>query len=79
MKDLGEISSFLGIDLQRTDQSIMMSQTRFLKVVLQRLGYDQCKPATTPCEDNPDSYNASQETAASIVDHMKKYIQMGAA
>ena len=79
MKDLGEISSFLGINLQRKNQSIMMSQKRFLKVVHQRFGYDQCKPTTAPCEVNPDSYNGSQETAASIFDHMKKYIQMGAA
>ena len=76
MKDLGEISSFLGIDFQRTNQSIIMSQTRFLNVVLQRFGYYQCKPTTTPFEVNPDSYNGSQETAASSVGHMKKYRQM---
>ena len=55
MKDLGEVSSFLRIDFQRTNKSITMSQSRFLKEVLTKFGYDQCKPRTTPCEFNPDS------------------------
>ena len=64
MKNLGEVSSFLGIDCQRINKSSTMSQSRFLKEVLTQVGYDQCKPRTTPCKVNPDSYNASQETTA---------------
>ena len=54
MKDLGEIS-FLGIDFQRTKESITMSQSCFLKELLTRFGFDHCKPRSTPSEVNPKS------------------------
>ena len=76
MKDLGEISSFLGIDFQRTNQTITMSQSRFLKEVLTRFGFDQCRPRTTPCEFNPNSYHANDEIQANNADSIRKYRQM---
>ena len=50
MKDLGEISSVLGIDFQRTKECITMSQLRFLKELLTRFRFDHCKPRSTPCD-----------------------------
>ena len=31
---------------------------------LTRIGFDHCKPRSTPCKVNPNSYQASDDTAA---------------
>ena len=64
VKDFGKISSFLGIYFQRTKECIIMSQSRFLKELLTRFGFDHCKPRSTPCEVNPNSYQANDDTEA---------------
>ena len=59
MKDLGEISYFLGIDFTREDGKIKMSQERYLKRILEKFDMQDCKPRSTPCELklNDESYN----------------------
>ena len=76
MKDLGEISSFLGIDFQRKKECITMSQSHFLKELLTRFGFDQCKPRSTPCEVIPNSYQASNDTEATDENCVRRYRQM---
>ena len=76
MKDLGKISSFLRIEFQRTKECITMSQSRCLKELLTRFGFDHCKPRSTPCEVNPKSYQASDNTEARDENCVRKYRQM---
>ena len=76
MKDLGEISSFLGIAFQRKKECITMSQSCFLKELLTRFGFDQCKPRSTPCEVNPNSYQANNDTEATDENCVRRYRQM---
>lgn len=52
MKDLGKISYFLGIDFDQTDGVIKMNQKRYITKMLDRFGMTNCKPRTTPCEQN---------------------------
>ena len=61
MKDLGKISFFLGIEFNPRDGGLYMSQTMYLKNVLQRFGMDSCKPRGTPCEMKLDSHSESTE------------------
>lgn len=44
MKDLGELSSFIGIDFNITEDGISMPQSRYLINILKKFGFDQCKP-----------------------------------
>ena len=76
MKDLGELSSFLAIEFERTNETITMSQSRYLKDVVSRFGFDQCKPRTTPCEANPNSYHTGDESVAPNESEIKIYRQM---
>ena len=76
MKDLGELSTFLAIEFKRTNESITMSQSCYLKDVLSRFGFDQCKPRTTPCEANPNSYHTNDESVAPNESEIKIYRQM---
>ena len=60
MKDLGELSYFLGIEFTRTETTIEMKQTRYLETVLQRLGMENCKPRANPCETNLRVYESEE-------------------
>ena len=53
MKDLGQISYFLGIEFQIESNVLSMFQSRYISKVLNRFGMDDCKPRSTPCEMNP--------------------------
>ncbi len=50
MKDLGEISFFLGIDFKRENGVIKMNQKRYIQKILDRFNMSDCKPRTTPYE-----------------------------
>ena len=57
MKDLGEISKFLGIKFKRhQDGSMSMDQNQYLESVLVRCGMESCNPRSTPCELKPSAY-----------------------
>ena len=50
MKDLGEISCFLGIHFKQENGCITMSQKQYLKDKLIKYNLDNSKPRSTPCE-----------------------------
>ena len=52
MKDLGEISYFLGISFKQGSGVIKMNQKRYIQKILDRFGMSDCKPRTTTCEQN---------------------------
>ena len=58
MKDLGEISYFLGIQFKQQNDSIEMSQSYYLTHVLERFKMADCKPRSTPCEAKLEAYDA---------------------
>ena len=55
MKDLGAITSFLGIDFKQSQGEIKINQSRFILKILQRFGMTDCKPRSTPCEQRFES------------------------
>jgi histone deacetylase 1/2 len=48
LKDLGDIHYFLGIDIKRGKDGLLMTQERYARDVLKRSGMDNCKPVDTP-------------------------------
>ena len=72
MKDLGKLSIFLGIKFHQGDESITMSQAHYLENVLKVFDMQDCKPRSTICELNMNSY---LESNAPIQDS-RKYRQM---
>jgi histone deacetylase 1/2 len=48
LKDLGNLHYFLGIEVKRSSDALIMSQTRYALDILKRSGTDKRKPVDTP-------------------------------
>lgn len=48
LKDLGELSYFLGIEVKKEKEYIVMSQHKYALDILKRVGMEHCKPLNTP-------------------------------
>uniref|UniRef100_A0A5K1A4K1 Reverse transcriptase Ty1/copia-type domain-containing protein n=1 Tax=Nymphaea colorata TaxID=210225 RepID=A0A5K1A4K1_9MAGN len=63
MKDLGELRYFLGVELDRTNDRLTLTQHKYTLDILYRAGIINCKPITTPSVLNT-KLAASDGTAA---------------
>ncbi|XP_019106153.1 uncharacterized mitochondrial protein AtMg00810-like [Beta vulgaris subsp. vulgaris] len=50
MTDLGPLSYFLGISVQRTSQHMFLSQRKYAEEVLARANMSSCNPSATPVD-----------------------------
>lgn len=48
IKDLGDLKYFLGIEIVRSKQGIVLSQRHYTLQLLEKIGYLGCKPVRTP-------------------------------
>jgi hypothetical protein len=48
LKDLGELHYFLGIEVKKVNDRIILSQDKYANDLLRRLGIIHCKPCSTP-------------------------------
>jgi hypothetical protein len=53
MKDLGELHHFLGMQVQRSADGMVLSQRQYMVDILDRAGMAECKPCTTPVDTSP--------------------------
>lgn len=65
MKDLGNLHSFLGVNIVRTEDEIKLSQSTYLKKLLKRFGMEECRPVKTPMELKPDLHEDVEITDTS--------------
>lgn len=66
MKDLGQLSWFLGIGFQYEKDSIVMSQRKFLERILVKFKMEDCTPKATPCDLNANKIKC--EDSSEMVD-----------
>ncbi|XP_038896371.1 uncharacterized mitochondrial protein AtMg00810-like [Benincasa hispida] len=52
LKDLGYAKYFLGLELSRSQQGIMISQRKYCLQILEDTGFLEAKPVTTPMDPN---------------------------
>nr|XP_016455761.1 PREDICTED: uncharacterized mitochondrial protein AtMg00810-like [Nicotiana tabacum] len=52
VKDLGELRYFLGIEVMRSDQGILLNQQKYALELISSTGLTAAKPASTPIELN---------------------------
>ena len=69
MKDLRKISWLLGIQFHQTNDAITISQSHYLKGVLERFQMIDCKPRYTPCEAKIEESDETENTD----DDIKRY------
>lgn len=60
MKDLGNLHSFLGVNIHRTKDEIRLSQPTYLKKLLKRFGMEECRPVKTPMEHKLDLHEDAE-------------------
>jgi Reverse transcriptase (RNA-dependent DNA polymerase) len=51
VKDLGKAEYFLGVKIERESSTVKLTQTLYIKSVLDRFGMLECKPTQTPMTD----------------------------
>jgi hypothetical protein len=52
MRLLGGLSFFLHLHICQINQGIFISQTKYIREMLKRVGMEYCKPVTTPMKTN---------------------------
>lgn len=60
MKDFGDATNLLGIEIKRITDGIFLSQEKYINEVLVRFNMQDCKPVRTPLEVNPIVTNDSE-------------------
>eukprot|EP00253_Pinus_taeda_P003512 PITA_03512 len=63
MSMLGELTYFLGLQIQKNEGGIFLSQTKYLKQTLKKYGMEDAKPVCTPMVTGC-SLSANDESAA---------------
>eukprot|EP00253_Pinus_taeda_P008949 PITA_08949 len=63
MSLLGELTYFLGLQIQQKEEGIFLSQTKYLKQILKKYGMENAKPVCTPMVTGC-SLSANDESAA---------------
>ena len=48
LKDLGDLHFFLGIEVKKTQDGIVLNQEKYITELLSRMGMKNCKPVPTP-------------------------------
>ena len=48
LKDLGDLHFFLGIEVKKTQDGIVLNQEKYILELLSRMGMKNCKPMSTP-------------------------------
>lgn len=60
MRDMGDLSYFLGISITRTDGNLYLDQSAYIDRVLKKFNMEKCKPVNTPIEISPSENLESQ-------------------
>lgn len=70
MKDLGQLTWFLGIEFMSSDHCIIMHQKKYCEKILDRFNMSDCKPKSIPC--NP-SFSKIANCESSVLENPKLY------
>ncbi|CAL1353453.1 unnamed protein product [Linum trigynum] len=70
MKDLGELSYFLGLEVTRGKQVIIVSQRKYCLDVLPESSFESCKPAPTPIFNKEVLSSSGGELLTDISEYM---------
>jgi hypothetical protein len=52
MKELGQLKHFLGLEIDYTDEGLVLHHKQYSRDLLKKFGMVNCKPISTPMEAN---------------------------
>jgi hypothetical protein len=55
LKDIGELSYFLGIEVSKLKDGVLLSQEKYTRDIIHRLGMQNCKSSSTPLSTSESS------------------------
>jgi hypothetical protein len=55
LKDLGDLHYFLGIEVTKIKNGLLLTQEKYASDLLQRVGMSNCKPVATPLSTSENS------------------------
>ncbi|KAF2348136.1 Reverse transcriptase RNA-dependent DNA polymerase [Trinorchestia longiramus] len=61
MKELGQLSNFLGVSVMQTKNEVFLEQSAYTKALLSRFGMDNANSIATPVDVNADLVTTSDE------------------
>ena len=73
LRNLGPVKLILGIKVDRTPDSISLSQSSYIRSVLTRFGMNDCKPASTPM---PTKLTTDAKENLTLFDDVNLYQQL---
>jgi histone deacetylase 1/2 len=56
IKDLGDLHFFLGLEVKKTKNGLLLTQEKYARDLLKKVGMDNCKPAPTPMSSTEKLY-----------------------
>ena len=62
MKDLGELSYFLGVKVTQNDGKIFINQAAYTNMLLTKFNFDNCKPVSTPADLSSNLEKAADDS-----------------
>ena len=75
IKDMGELSFFLGMEFVRKNNTISINQTLYANSILERFGMENCAGANVPC--NPSVYTlVAEEYDSKLYDDPTAYREL---
>ena len=77
LKDLGELHYFLGIEVRKVDDGIVLTQEKYAKDVLKRVNMSDCKAVNTPLSTS-EKLSAHEGTPLGPVDSTRYRSLVGA-
>lgn len=75
MKSMGELKTFIGIQANRTEKEIQLSQENYTKAIVKKFLQNKCKPGATPmtkayvprCNETPSQQYSIREAIDSLM------------
>ncbi len=64
MTDLGEISHYLGMEVDVETEKILLRQTTYIKKILERFQMTDCKPSSIPMNPGVANFHLASEHQA---------------
>lgn len=79
MTDIGQLTTFLGLEIKRnrTNRTLFLSQIKYVNKILETFGMQRCNPAATPVDPYIRLEKSNPEYDATAADRLRYQSAVG--